>query len=113
MMLSHSTRRTTLHLRSALAVAGLAVLATACGDTSVAPNGQPRAASHGAAMVKYDGSRTFTFDPSGSMTLPLGDHKISFDPGSVCDPSTSSYGVGTWDSGCTPLSSPINITASW
>ncbi len=30
---------------------------------------------------------------------------------SVCDPATSSYGVGTWDSPCTAAAKPITITA--
>ena len=30
---------------------------------------------------------------------------------SVCDPATSSYGVGTWDNSCTAAAKPITITA--
>jgi hypothetical protein len=30
---------------------------------------------------------------------------------SICDPATSSYGVGTWDSPCQPATRPVRITA--
>jgi len=30
----------------------------------------------------------------------------------VCDPATSSYGPGTWDSACTPAAHSIHITAT-
>lgn len=42
--------------------------------------------------------------------------KILFPLGgsSICDPATSGYGAGLWDTACAPLSQPITITAkSW
>jgi len=42
--------------------------------------------------------------------------KILFPLGatSICDPASSGYGVGLWDSPCTPLSRSITVTAkSW
>lgn len=60
----------------------------------------------------------FTLTPWSPLSLyDIGNaSKIFFPLGatSVCDPATSGYGVGTWDTPCTPLSSSITITAkSW
>jgi len=60
----------------------------------------------------------FKLTPNSPITIyDIGNQsKILFPLGasSVCDPATSGYGVGLWDSACTPLASPITITAkSW
>ena len=61
---------------------------------------------------------TLVLEPdSGFVVAALGDgHTITFPAGarSVCDPRTSSYGVGAWDAPCAPSVDSVTITArSW
>jgi len=55
----------------------------------------------------------FTLDPLHAQNVSLGDHTISFPAYSICDPATSSYGPGSWDSWCQRLYRPITIHAKW
>ena len=50
------------------------------------------------AMIRLDAQNT------SQVVFPIGLF-------SVCDPATSSYGIGTWDSACTAASKSITITA--
>src|SRR5262245_16851757 len=102
-----STNRTTIHVRNAAALVGLAVLVAACGDSSLqTPNGR---SARGASMSRFDGSYSFTYDPSKGVTTKLSDklHTISIPAYGICDPAVSSYGPGTWDQPCTALTTPI------
>jgi hypothetical protein len=58
-----------------------------------------------------------TLNASAGTSLDIGNgSRITFPyaAGSICDPASSSYGPGTWDSPCAPASRPVRITAkSW
>jgi hypothetical protein len=53
----------------------------------------------------------FTVTPSGGVFF-LGRNAIVFPAHAICDPATSSYGAGTWDDACTPLTTPLKIHAT-
>jgi len=56
------------------------------------------------------GSVDFTVGTAGG-AFSIGNNAVYFPANSICDPATSSYGVGTWDAPCTPLRSSIKIHA--
>jgi hypothetical protein len=56
---------------------------------------------------------TFTVDPRVSRTYAFGRNWIYFPDYSICDPATSTYGLGTWDTPCEPLRKPIQVTVRW
>jgi hypothetical protein len=95
-------------------VCGVGTLFSGCRDVAA-----PGAGGHGPSaqlVSNTDGSvlstTTFVYDPMVPATYALpGQHRISFPPGAVCDPATSSYGVTEWDQPCQPLLTPIAITA--
>jgi hypothetical protein len=98
-------------------VAATAFLA-ACGDSTVAPSANTSTSTIAgggatAALSSWDTLRfSFVIDPSRSITYPLGQgNSIIFPAGSLCDPATSSYGVGTWDSPCAIASQPLTVNA--
>jgi hypothetical protein len=98
-------------------IAGTAVLA-ACGDSSLAPRASaPDATIPGggatAALSGWDTLRfSFTIDPSRNTTYWLGlGNSIVFPAGSLCDPSTSSYGSGQWDQPCAIAAQPVTVNA--
>jgi len=98
--------------KSKLILLAATLALAACGENSVSP----RAISPGGSNRTFnsaDTSRfTFTIDPSEDLTYQLGaGNTVYFPAGSVCDPATSSYGVGTWFDSCTPISQPITISA--
>ncbi len=73
-------------------------------------------ASRGSGRQNTDNSihsTTFTVDPTQTATYSFGNHSVTFPAGSICDPATSGYDPSLWDSPCTPLSTPITITATW
>ncbi len=53
----------------------------------------------------------FTVTPAGGVFF-VGRNAVVFPANSICDPSTSSYGAGTWDDACTPLTTPLKIHAT-
>lgn len=56
---------------------------------------------------------TITVDPRQSRTYAFGRNWIYFPDYSICDPATSTYGIGTWDMPCEPLRTPIQIHVRW
>ena len=56
---------------------------------------------------------TITIDPRQSRVYTFGKNWIYFPDYSICDPTTSSYGIGTWDAPCQPLRTPIQIRVRW
>ena len=52
----------------------------------------------------------FTVTPAGGVFY-LGRNAIVFPANAICDPATSSYGAGTWDDSCVPLTTPLKIHA--
>lgn len=113
--------RSTFTRRAVLAttLALLGGLVTACADApGTAPATAettlaPREVASRATLIGTVGDTTlhqFTYSPSAAQTERIGAHEIRFPAGAICDPSTSSYGPGTWDAPCTPLASAITFT---
>jgi hypothetical protein len=93
-------------------VAAVAMLA-ACGDSSVAPTNQRSLSIDRPVLDKLLGTTTITYNPSDLLWTSVGNGSMIFIPSyGVCDPATSSYGPGTWDSSCDVLTRPLTITAS-
>ena len=101
-----------------LAVAGV-MAALACGENGVGPRRPitptsvvarnrafPVTAGLGAPEIyKFD------ITPDGG-TIALGDRfTLDFPANAVCDPSSSSYGLGHWDEDCTATTRTISVTA--
>jgi hypothetical protein len=91
----------------------------ACGDGTVAPPtrsaeiASARGGGSNASLTGFDTLRfSFVIDPSRVTTYNLGaGNRITFPAGSLCDPSNSSYGAGTWDQPCPVAQSPVTISA--
>jgi hypothetical protein len=98
-----------------------AMLAAGCSEGTVAPRSQSSEANisgggSSAALTSTDTLRfTFVIDPSRTLTYSVGQgNTITFPAGSLCDPVTSSYGMGKWDSACPVATSPITVnTKAW
>lgn len=106
--------RTTIHVRHAAALCALAMAVAACGDAGMGPKNARSINAKGAALSRFDGSYSFTYDPTRGITTKLSDklHTISIPAGGICDPASSSYGPGTWDDACTVLTHSITITVN-
>lgn len=59
------------------------------------------------------GRMLFSVGPYSTVSMRLGDHRIYFPAGSICDPAVSSYGPTEWDRPCQPLRRYITISATW
>jgi hypothetical protein len=101
-----------------LAMSGVVVASSACSTDATAP--LPLAAPESAGLSKGaakpqdtsdDDSYSFTIDPRRDNYLTFGEHSLWLPANTVCDPATSSYGIGTWDSPCATLKTNITITA--
>jgi hypothetical protein len=77
-------------------------------SAALAPADRPQLALNGDNAAS---SADFTVGASGGVFF-VGNHAIVFPAGSICDPRTSSYGPGTWDSPCDALTSSIAIHAT-
>ena len=73
-----------------------------------APQGRPSLSLSGG--LPDSTSADFSVGPNGGVFL-LGNHAVVFPAGSVCDPATSTYGRGTWDDACTPISKSLLVHA--
>jgi hypothetical protein len=65
------------------------------------------------AAADSDNVLDITVDPNVSRTYAFGQNWIYFPARSICDPATSGYGIGLWDTPCTPLNSPLTVTVHW
>jgi hypothetical protein len=74
----------------------------------LAPEGRPQLSLSGGGFES--GATEFTVGPRGGIFF-AGNHAVVFPANSICDPAKSSYGVGTWDSACTPITSSIKVKA--
>ena len=112
----------------ALGTAALTAALAACSDGPMSPTapavtGPARAANvNGSSYVTSQvpvGDTTVTTFVLGAVSSTVvkfnigNGSQIQFtgEASAVCDPATSSYGLGTWNTPCTPLHSPITITA--
>lgn len=73
-----------------------------------APSGRPALSLGGGAASNT--TVDFTVGANGGVFY-TGNHAVVFPAGSICDPSTSSYGPATWDAPCAPLTSALRIRA--
>ena len=104
--------------------------ATACSDAPLAPRALPerpafdidalqpesfRGGQRKTALAGGDTDNVLTFsvDPNVSRTYSFGENWIYFPARSICDPATSGYGLGMWDTPCTALQRPIEVTVHW
>ena len=112
----------TRHIRRPPTLAALALLlglTTACSDAPLAPRdatGSTLAPSDAPARATYTVGdttvSTFVYTPLlGTAQGFAGGHQLTMPAGAVCDPLTSGYGLGLWDSACLPLLTPIVFTA--
>jgi hypothetical protein len=82
--------------------------ATGEATSMMAPAGAPQLSlSRGQSN---HGDFDFTVTPAGGVFF-LGRNAIVFPANAICDPATSSYGAGTWDDECTPLTTSLTIHA--
>jgi hypothetical protein len=105
-------------------VAGVAAASVAaCADTATSPrDASTRALSPGGAPVLdinpalwFSSLRTSTFtltSAGGKFATGDGLYTVSFPANSVCDPSVSTYGPGTWNSPCATLQAGQSITVT-
>jgi hypothetical protein len=116
MPLNESIKPATRTLRSLLALATVATLASACQDSSVAPSSQARTATVNRPVLdKLVGSTTLTYTPGDAIYANVGGQNVIYIPANaVCDPGSSGYGADSWDKSCNPATRTITITAkSW
>jgi hypothetical protein len=74
----------------------------------MAPDEAPRF-----SMSRVDANNTsseFTVGPKGGV-FAVGNHLVVIPAHSICNPATSSYGAGTWDSPCRALEGSLKIHA--
>jgi hypothetical protein len=100
--------------RVALA-ACLGLLLGACTDAITAPTAAlaPDAAPSRAVATGTVGDTAtyqFTYQPASASTERFGAHEVRFPAGAVCDPRVSTYGIGTWELPCTPLTTGITFS---
>ena len=105
---------------SRFALFALAALA-ACSDSAVAPRSpaiQAPAPSESRGGWKSQLSNmsvqfSFMVDPKKATSIELGaGNVVEIPANSVCDPNTTSYGVGLWDTPCLPAKAPITFTVT-
>ena len=58
-----------------------------------------------------DGTYRFQIDPSQAQSLQFGASHLDIPANAVCDLTTSSYGVGTWNDACQAQTDTFTITA--
>ena len=102
-----------------VAALGAAMTLSGCNENATAP--APEIAAVAPAIpaslitVQYVAedslSATFTVD-SGGGTFELGPHAIHFPQNAICEPLTSTYGLGEWDQPCTPTERTLTIHAT-
>ena len=74
----------------------------------MAPQGAPQLSLSGHSSNNVDVD--FTVTPDGGVFF-VGKNAVVFPANSICDPSVSSYGTGTWNDECVPLTTPLKIHA--
>jgi hypothetical protein len=101
----------------ALVAAAAVLAAAACGDNAVSPTANAKQQAPTAADFSFTaGSLSrltgsgydFVVTPAGGTVNVGGLFSVTFPANAVCDPSTSSYGPGTWDDACTPVTGAIH-----
>lgn len=103
-------------------IAGVAMIATACGDVfaptrtaapaSLGRFAGPQAAAKDAYVPPFATRVTVTIPAAGGV-ISVGNYRVYFSPNALCDPATSGYGPGTWDKACTPLGADYTLPAAY
>lgn len=104
----------------------LAALSISCSDTTTtAPSGSglqhsppgkgPSLDWNSGALFNGARSTSFTVTAAGGTFQIGGLYSVNFPANSICDPTTSTYGPGTWDDPCTTLApgQSVTITATY
>ncbi len=102
------------HVLKNVFMAASLVSVAACADSGLEPTGgaAPRVVAQSSSGKADTTITQFTIDPKSGSHFNVGSSHSLFVPAkSVCDPATSSYGVGRWEESCTPLKSRLVITA--
>ena len=105
-----------LRLPAALTLSLAAMLLVGCDAASTAPgstefpNGAPSPAIIMQYMAEDSSAADFIVTPGGGF-FNIGPHGVYFPANSICDPATSSYGIGEWDKPCRTLRDGILIHA--
>jgi hypothetical protein len=86
----------------------IAAPAVAPAPMSLAPQGRPSLSLGGGLPDSTAGD--FYVGPNGGVFM-VGNHAVVFPAGSVCDPATSTYGRGTWDDACSPITRSLRVHA--
>lgn len=124
-------------VRRSAALLVVAVAASACSDSPSMPRAAEQRAPYDVAALQPldarggrgaempgargpkdaasngDNTLDITIDPNVSRSYAFGENWIYFPAHSICDPATSGYGMGTWDTPCTAVTQPITITVHW
>jgi hypothetical protein len=74
----------------------------------MAPGEAPRLSL--SAITSNNLTTEFTVGPKGGVFM-VGNHAVVIPAHSICNPATSSYGPGTWDSSCKTLNQNLTIQA--
>jgi hypothetical protein len=74
----------------------------------LAPEGRPQLSLNGGNDDNT--SADFIVGPGGGVFF-AGNHAVVIPSHGVCNPATSSYGPGTWDAPCAPLTSKLKVHA--
>ena len=101
-------------------VAGVALIATACGD-AIAPTRSEDSMLRVAAplskaldaYVPAFATRELITIPAAGGVVKVGGFTLYFAKNSVCDPLTSGYGPETWDNSCATLNTDYTLTAAF
>lgn len=122
-------------VRRSAALLVVAAAVSACSDAPSAPQAAVRSAPYDVSSLQpldargdasgpalrgprgaasdTENTLDITVDPNVSRSYAFGQNWIYFPAHSICDPATSGYGIGTWDTPCTALRQPITITVHW
>lgn len=106
----------------ALALSGV-VVASSCTVDSTSPTLQSGGTAFGKSAFQPTAadkaryvigtgvtSYKITLNPNEPNSFTLGSNNIVIPAHAVCDIATSGYGPGTWNSPCTPATTPIDVT---
>ncbi len=79
-----------------------------------APTGARLDLSAWSSSLSWSHTQDITVTPAGGdFNIGYGLFTLHIPANSVCDPSTSGYGDGTWDAPCTPITSSITLHATY
>lgn len=84
-------------------------------EATAAPELDRSASTGHSTFLAAAGGQTsyqFTVDPTKTQSFTFGVHMVKFPAYTICNPSTSGYGAGTWQNTCSKLSVPITMVAT-